>query len=96
MITELNVNYLAYFTLHWTCVVILHKGIFPSVEIQFHRRLLPCTHFYSILISIDVLVAVILSLYQSHTATLNMGLLLNSPEQLVLCMLCMTRDDRAI
>ena len=47
MITELNVNYLAYFTLHWTCVVILHKGIFQSVEIQFHHHLLPCTHFYS-------------------------------------------------
>ena len=25
VITELNVIYLAYFTLHWTCVVILHN-----------------------------------------------------------------------
>ena len=25
VITELNVMYLAYFTLHWTCVVFLHK-----------------------------------------------------------------------
>ena len=52
--------------------------------------------YTNILISIDGRAAVILSLYQSRTATLNTGLLLNSPEQLVLCVLCMARDDRAI
>ena len=41
VITELNVIYLAYFTLHWTCIVILHKQ--PDMRLVQHMADRSCT-----------------------------------------------------